>query len=177
MRTVCVQRVSKALFIRPLVENTLCIRYQLATFFTIRTQIVILFVLFYLSYVDCASFMSDWDKPRSTKIPRKHNGLRACALLVPNVRLCALINKSLELGQFPENWRSANICPIYKSGDKSDITNYRPISLLSVASKVAEQNISIITWPNIYSTAWIYERALNSHSIATGAIWYLKICH
>ena len=36
--------------------------------------------------------------------------------------LCALINKSLELGQFPENWRNTNICPIYKSGDKSIIT-------------------------------------------------------
>ena len=33
---------------------------------------------------------------------------------------CALINTSLELGQFPENWRY----PIDKLGDKSDITNY-----------------------------------------------------
>ena len=96
--------------------------------------------------------------------------------------LCALINRSLELGQFPENWRSANICPIYKSGDKSDITNYRPISLLSVASKVAERCIFNRIYPLlhdqiIYSTAWIYEKALNSHSIATGATRYSKICH
>ena len=40
MRTVCVKRVSKALFIRTLCWNTLCIRYRLATFFTIWTQIV-----------------------------------------------------------------------------------------------------------------------------------------
>ena len=46
--------------------------------------------------------------------------------------LCALINKSLELGQFPENWRNANICPIFNSGDKSDIPDYRPFSLLSL---------------------------------------------
>ena len=64
--------------------------------------------------------------------------------------LCALINKSLELGQFPENWRSANICPIYKSGDKSDITNYRPISLLSVASKVAERCIFNRIYPLLH---------------------------
>ena len=43
MRTVCVQRVRKALFIRPLRWKTLCIRYQLATFFTIQTRIVIFY--------------------------------------------------------------------------------------------------------------------------------------
>ena len=64
--------------------------------------------------------------------------------------LCALINKSLELGQFPENWRSASICPIYKSGDKSDITHYRPISLLSVASKVAERCIFSRIYPLLH---------------------------
>ena len=64
--------------------------------------------------------------------------------------LCALINKSLELGQFPENWRNANICPIYKSGDKSDIAIYRPISLLSVASKVAESCIFNRIYPLLH---------------------------
>ena len=29
--------------------------------------------------------------------------------------LCAVINKSLELGQFPENWCNANMCPIYST--------------------------------------------------------------
>ena len=64
--------------------------------------------------------------------------------------LCALINKSLELGQFTENWRNANICPVYKSGDKSDIANYRPISLLSVASKVAERCIFDRIYPLLH---------------------------
>ena len=64
--------------------------------------------------------------------------------------LCALINKSLELCQFPENWRNANICPIYKSGDKYDITNYRPISILSVISKVAERCIFNRIYPLLH---------------------------
>ena len=75
--------------------------------------------------------------------------LSQCAnYLAPS--LCALINKSLELGQFPEIWKSANICPTYKSGDKSDITNYRPISLLSVASKVAERCIFHRIYPLLH---------------------------
>ena len=64
--------------------------------------------------------------------------------------LCALINKLLELGQFPEDWRNANIRLIYKSGDKFDITNYRPISLLSVASKVAERCIFNRIYPLLH---------------------------
>ena len=56
------------------IGNTLCIRYQLATLFTIRTQIV------NFPCVDCASYMRDWDKHRSTKT-------QVCAPLVPNVRL------------------------------------------------------------------------------------------
>ena len=72
--------------------------------------------------------------------------------------LCALMNKSLELGQFPENWRSANICPIYKSGDKSDITNYRPISLLSVASKVAERCIFNRIYPLLHDQIYTLQQ-------------------
>lgn len=47
-----------------------------------------------------------------------------------------LFNKSLELGAFPQIWKLANICPVYKKGNKKEITNYRPISLLPVISKL-----------------------------------------
>ena len=49
-----------------------------------------------------------------------------------------------------QNWRNANICHIYKSGEKSDITNYRPILLLSVASKVAERYIFNRIYPLLH---------------------------
>ena len=37
---------------------------------------------------------------------------------------------------FPQEWRIANIVPVYKKGDKEYVENYRPISLLYIVSKV-----------------------------------------
>jgi hypothetical protein len=50
-----------------------------------------------------------------------------------------LINKSLESGTFPTYEKTAKITPLHKSGDRSNIDNYRPISVLNVLSKVIER--------------------------------------
>ena len=42
---------------------------------------------------------------------------------------------------FPTTWKRSNIVPIPKCGDKGDPTNYRPISLLPVLSKLLERHI------------------------------------
>ena len=52
--------------------------------------------------------------------------------------LSNLTNKSLAMGLFPKSLKSAKILPIFKNKDKLDITNYRPISILPVFSKVYE---------------------------------------
>ncbi len=44
-------------------------------------------------------------------------------------------------GVFPDPLKIARVIPLYKSGDKNDITNYRPISLLPVLSKIFEKLI------------------------------------
>ena len=55
--------------------------------------------------------------------------------------LIKVINASFELGMFPNILKIAKVIPIYKSGDKQIINNYRPISLLSSFSKIYEKLI------------------------------------
>ena len=53
--------------------------------------------------------------------------------------LTALINSSIREGVFPRELKKARVVPIFKTGDKSLINNYRPISILSFYSKVFEK--------------------------------------
>ena len=64
--------------------------------------------------------------------------LKYCAspLLVP---LCHLFTCSISSGRIPVQWCTHCIIPIHKSGDKTHIKNYRPISLLCIVSKVLER--------------------------------------
>ena len=48
-------------------------------------------------------------------------------------------NLSLSSGSVPNIWKEANVSPIHKKNDPSDVSNYRPISLLSTISKVLEK--------------------------------------
>ena len=42
----------------------------------------------------------------------------------------------------PSDWKHANVCPIYKKGDKHNAINYRPVSLTCILSKLCEHIIS-----------------------------------
>ena len=47
------------------------------------------------------------------------------------------------MGIFPDGLKYAVFKPILKNGDKSDVSNYRPISLLPAFSKVFEKVIYV----------------------------------
>ena len=67
--------------------------------------------------------------------------LRNCglALYIPVHHL--LISLSINKHTIPSEWKCRSITPVYKSGDKSQVANYRPISLLCIISKVLERII------------------------------------
>ena len=53
----------------------------------------------------------------------------------------ALFNKSIRSGIVPTKWKEANVTPIPKGLNTSSVSNYRPISLLSVLSKLLERHM------------------------------------
>ena len=55
--------------------------------------------------------------------------------------LCDIFNWSLASGTFPQNWKIARVSPIYKDGNIEDRSNYRPISVLPVVSRLFEKII------------------------------------
>lgn len=52
--------------------------------------------------------------------------------------LCIYLNSCLKTGDFPDPLKIACITPIFKSGNQSDVSNYRPISVLPLLSKIFE---------------------------------------
>lgn len=64
--------------------------------------------------------------------------LKACKEELAQV-LAYLINLSLQTGTFPEKLKVTTVKPVYKKGEKSDLCNYRPITLSSVFSKIFEK--------------------------------------
>ena len=52
-----------------------------------------------------------------------------------------LFTISIKSGSIPSEWKIHKITSVYKSGNKTSVTNYRPISLLCMMSKVLERLI------------------------------------
>ena len=97
--------------------------------------------------------------------------------------LTKIFNSFLQQGIFPEDLKNATISPIYKNGDKSDCSNYRPISVLSNVAKILEkivynQLISYINENNILTNSQFGFRKF--HSTTTSFLkstnkWLLNI--
>jgi Reverse transcriptase (RNA-dependent DNA polymerase) len=56
--------------------------------------------------------------------------------------LSIVINHSFIDAYFPDDLKIAKVIPIFKSGSKSDPSNYRPMSLLNIFSKIFETVIN-----------------------------------
>ena len=55
--------------------------------------------------------------------------------------LFRVLTQSVKSGFFPDKWKTAKVCCAHKKGSTKDCSNYRPISLLSISSKVVEKFI------------------------------------
>ncbi len=85
--------------------------------------------------------------------------------------LATIINKTFHCGSIPSALKLSQVIPIYKSGNKDELLNYRPISLLPVISKVIEKVVytrllSFINKNNIISNSQFGFRSNTSTSHA-----------
>ena len=57
--------------------------------------------------------------------------------------LAELFNMCLKESCFPDCWKVSSVVPVFKNvGERSTAKNYRPVSLLSVVSKVFEKHVN-----------------------------------
>ena len=67
-----------------------------------------------------------------------------------NDSVTSIFNKSLTSGVLPEKWKDSNLTtPVFKSGQKDVITNYRGMSLLSIMSKVLERCVDTYIYNHV----------------------------
>ena len=55
--------------------------------------------------------------------------------------LALIYNESLAQGTVPDDWRQANVAPVFKKGEKYNAANYRPVSLTCICCKTLEHII------------------------------------
>ena len=53
--------------------------------------------------------------------------------------LCSIFNQSLAQGKVPADFKSSHVAPLFKAGDPTVPSNYRPVSLLPIVSRLLEK--------------------------------------
>ena len=99
-----------------------------------------------------------------TKLPtNKAVGLdRVCSrilrvvapVIAPSVT--RILNLNIKSGIFPWQWKISRICPVYKKGNGSDKTNYRPIAILAILSKIIERHVYLNFYEYLSSRNLLY---------------------
>ena len=89
--------------------------------------------------------------------------------------LCHICNKMLSTGIFPDRLKYAVVKPIFKNGDKSHVSNYRPISLLPAFSKVLEKVIYLRMYQHLVNNSILIKEqfGFRSKSSTTAAAYNL----
>ena len=93
------------------------------------------------------------------------------AKYIVSPHLARTINASLISGKYPDALKVARVTPLHKGGPKSELTNYRPISVLSLFNNILEtviKNRFIKFWNkyNIFSPTQFDFRQNYSTSLA-----------
>ena len=83
--------------------------------------------------------------------------LKECASSVAPV-LTIIYRKSISTGQLPEDWLTANVTPLFKKGNRSDPSNYRPVSLTSIPCKLLEHIIHSNVMSHLEDHGYLHDK-------------------
>ena len=87
---------------------------------------------------------SDLKNPKPNKVSGP-DGISSRSLAVAGSSaldgLLTVFYYSMASSSFPDAWKLAKVHAIHKRGSQADVSNYRPISLLSIPSKLLENQI------------------------------------
>ena len=78
----------------------------------------------------------------------------SASLAIP---LCLFFNLSIGLYTYPSLWKLAHVTPIFKKGDNSVASNYRPISLISCVGKSFEHILFKHIYNHLDSNSLLYK--------------------
>ena len=87
------------------------------------------------------------------------------------------------MGEFPNNWKIARVSPIYKEGSPDERSNYRPISVLPVLSRLFEKLVYNQLYKYLDRHKFLYKHQSgfrSIHSVVTCLLsntneWYLNL--
>ena len=94
--------------------------------------------------------------------------------------LSIIMNKTLEEGTLPDDWKLAHVTPIYKNkGAQNLAENYRPVSLTSVVCKLMESILRKQIMEHLFRENLLSNKQygfINNRSTVTQLLYYLDKC-
>ena len=102
-----------------------------------------------VSNTEICNIIKNMQPKRSSGFDQVSNKVIKAVQTSISTPLAHLINNSLQTGSIPKQLKRAKVVPLYKSGENTEVSNYRPISLLSVFSKIYEK----VSYHQLYNYA------------------------
>lgn len=96
---------------------------------------------------------------------------------VLTIPLLHIFNTAIRASTFPAYWKSARICPIYKSGDAIKVENYRPVAVLPSFSKLFEIVLQKRIYDSVGNSISRYQHGfIQGRSTVTNLCCFTQYC-
>ena len=101
----------------------------------------------------------DFEIHKSSSITLLSSRLRKGSFCILTLQLTFLLNKIFSTATIPDLWKIAKVTPLYKGGDRTNVSNYRPISILPLPGKIMEKIIHnrLTTFMDIHNILTPYQ--------------------